>query len=178
MQVFWERGYAATSVQDLVEGTGLSRSSLYNTFDNKQGLFLQALGRYQAVTSANVELLAGPGPAKELIRQLLMRVAQEEMSDPLQRGCLVANASLELAGQDMSVADLVACNFQRLINALEATIKRGQETGEIAATKNAHALSWFFLNTMQGMRVVSKGSAMHQRQHCLLDVIEVAISTL
>ena len=38
MRVFWQRGYAATSVQDLVEGTGLSRSSLYSTFSSKQGL--------------------------------------------------------------------------------------------------------------------------------------------
>ena len=64
MRVFWQRGYAATSVQDLVDGTGLSRSSLYGTFENKQGLFQHALRRYEAVTTSNVELLAGPGPAR------------------------------------------------------------------------------------------------------------------
>lgn len=52
MKVFWQRGYAATSVQNLVEGTGLSRSSLYSTFENKQGLYQQALRRYQAVTAS------------------------------------------------------------------------------------------------------------------------------
>jgi len=100
MRVFWRRGYAATSIQDLVDGTGLSRSSLYGTFENKQGLYQQALRRYEAVTTANVELLSGSGSPKELIRQFLMGIAEDELGDPQKRGCLVANATLELAGHD------------------------------------------------------------------------------
>ncbi|WP_162564793.1 TetR/AcrR family transcriptional regulator, partial [Acinetobacter baumannii] len=77
MQVFWRRGYAATSVQDLVDGTGLSRSSLYSTFQNKQGLYQKALLRYELLTTLNnVKLLSGSGSAKALIRQLLMRVVE------------------------------------------------------------------------------------------------------
>lgn len=178
MKVFWQRGYAATSVQDLVEGTGLSRSSLYSTFENKQGLYQQALRRYQAVTTANVELLAGPGSPKALIRQLLMRIVEDELGDPQRRGCLVANATLELAGQDDAVADLVAHNFQRLQTALEKLIQRGQQSGEVAAGKSPRALARFFVNTMQGLRVLSKGSPARQRRQCLLDVIDVALDTL
>ncbi|MCP6423679.1 TetR/AcrR family transcriptional regulator, partial [Klebsiella pneumoniae] len=62
MQVFWRRGYAATSVQDLVDGTGLSRSSLYSTFQNKQGLYQKALQRYELLTTLNnVKLLSSSG---------------------------------------------------------------------------------------------------------------------
>lgn len=178
MRVFWERGYAATSVQDLVDGTGLSRSSIYSTFENKQGLYQQALRRYQAVTTANVELLAGPGSVTELVRQLLMRILEDELGDPQRRGCLVANATLELAGHDEAVAELVAHNFQRLQKALEKLIVRGQQSGEVAAKKSPRALARFFVNTMQGMRVLSKGSAARQRRQCLLDVINVALDTL
>jgi TetR/AcrR family transcriptional repressor of nem operon len=178
MRVFWARGYAATSVQDLVEGTGLSRSSLYSTFENKQGLYQQALRRYQAVTTANVELLAGPGAVKDLIRQLLMRIVEDELGDPQRRGCLVANATLELAGHDEAVAELVGHNFQRLQKALAKLIARGQQSGEIATEKNPRALARFFVSTMQGMRVLSKGSPAPQRRQCLLDVIDVALSTL
>jgi len=178
MRVFWERGYAATSVQDLVEGTGLSRSSLYNTFESKQGLYQQALRRYQAVTTANVALLAEPGSIKELVRRLLMRIVEDELGDPQRRGCLVANATLELAGHDKAVAELVAHNFLRLQKALEKLIVRGQQTGEILPNKNPRALARFFVNTMQGMRVLSKGSAQQNRRQCLLDVIDVALDTL
>lgn len=178
MRVFWQRGYAATSVQNLVEGTGLSRSSLYSTFESKQGLYQQALRRYAAVTTANVELLSGPGSPKELIRQLLVRIAEDELGDTQRRGCLVANATLELAGHDEAVAELVAHNFQRLQKALEKLLRRGQQLGEVAADKNPRALARFFVNTMQGMRVLGKGSPAQQRRQCLMDVIDVALDTL
>lgn len=178
MRVFWQRGYAATSIQDLVEGTGLSRSSLYSTFENKQGLYQQALRRYEAVTTANVKLLSGSGSPRDLIRQLLVRVAEDELGDAQRRGCLIANATLELAGHDAAVAELVAHNFQRLQKALEKLIQRGQQSGEVSATRNPRALARFFVNTLQGMRVLSKGSPLPQRRQCLTDVIDVALDTL
>lgn len=178
MQVFWQRGYAATSIQDLVQGTGLSRSSIYSTFESKQGLYERALQRYSAITTANVELLSGPGPAKDLIERLLKQVAESELSDPLQRGCLVANASLELAAHDETVAGLVALNFQRLQQALEALIERGINDGELASTLAPRALARFFVNTIQGMRVLGKGSPVAQRRQSFKDVIAVALSTL
>lgn len=178
MRVFWQRGYAATSIQNLVEGTGLSRSSLYSTFESKQGLFQQALRRYEAVTTSNVALLSGSGTPKTLIRELLMRVAENELSDPQRRGCLVANAALELAGQDEAAAKLVAHNFQRLQKALEKLIQRGQQSGEVSVGKSPRALARFFVNTLQGMRVLSKGSPPSQRRQCLLEVIEVALDAL
>ncbi|SSW65128.1 TetR/AcrR family transcriptional regulator [Achromobacter agilis] len=178
MRVFWQRGYAATSVQDLVEGTGLSRSSLYSTFENKQGLYQQALQRYSAITAANVELLSGPGQPRALIRQLLQGVADSELDDPQRRGCLVANATLELAAHDQAVADLVAHNFLRLQKALEKLIQRGQQAGEISTAKSPRALARFFVNTMQGMRVLGKGSSAPQRRQCLADVIDVALAAL
>lgn len=178
MRVFWQRGYAATSIQDLVEGTGLSRSSLYSTFENKQGLYQQALRRYEAVTTANVELLSGSGSPRALIRQFLMRIAEDELGDPQQRGCLVANATLELAGHDEAVAELVAHNFHRLQKALEKLIQRGRQSGDLATDKNPRALARFLVNTAQGMRVLGKGSPSQQRRQCLMDVIDVALDTL
>ncbi|MCE1187066.1 MAG: TetR/AcrR family transcriptional regulator, partial [Rhodocyclales bacterium] len=122
MRVFWQRGYAATSVQDLVQGTGLSRSSLYSTFESKQGLYQQALRRYRAITEAHVASLSAPGAPKALIRQFLTCIAEDELCDLQRRGCLVANATLELAGHDEAVAELVAHNFLLLETALEKLI--------------------------------------------------------
>ncbi|WP_323120125.1 TetR/AcrR family transcriptional regulator [Burkholderia alba] len=177
MQVFWQRGYAATSIQDLIEGTGLSRSSLYNTFESKHDLYQQALRRYHALTTVNVALLAESGSAKALVRRLLMRIVDEELDDTQRRGCLVANATLELAGHDEPVAELVAQNFLRLEKALEKLIVRGQQEGDVASDRNPRALARFFVNTIQGMRVLSKGSAPQGRRQRLLDVLDVALST-
>lgn len=178
MKVFWQRGYAATSVQDLVNGTGLSRSSLYSTFENKQALYQEALRRYASITTDNVELLSSQQPAKVLIRELLERIAEDELHDPQRRGCLVANATLELAGHDEAVAQLVAHNLQRLQKALEKLIQRAQKSGELVADKNPRALARFVVNTMQGMRVMGKGCAAAQRRQTLQDVIEVTLAAI
>jgi len=179
MQVFWRRGYAATSVQDLVEGTGLSRSSLYSTFQSKQGLYQQALQRYELLTTLNnVKLLSGSGSPKALIRQLLINVVEDELNDSEHKGCLVANACLELAGHDEDVAQFVVSNLQKIQHALENLLIKAQQSGEIASTQNPRALASFFLNTMQGLRVLGKGSPVEQRKQCLMDVVEIALNVL
>ncbi len=178
MQVFWQRGYAATSIQDLVEGTGLSRSSLYNAFDSKHGLYTCALKRYQQMTTANIELLAGDAPAPERVRRLLMKIVDNELQDGQRLGCLAANASLEMAGQDPVVAQLVAQNFRRIEAALEQVLLRGQEQGHIAAHKSPRALASFVVCTVQGLRVLGKGSLPDERRQRLLDVVEVALAGL
>lgn len=163
MQVFWRRGYAATSVQDLVDGTGLSRSSLYSTFQNKQGLYQTALQRYELLTTLNnVKLLSGSGSPKALIRQLLVNVVEDELNDSEHKGCLVANACLELAGHDEDVSQFVVTNLQKLQHALENLLIKAQQSGEIAS-QNPRALASFFLNTMQGLRVLGKGSLMKKK---------------
>jgi TetR/AcrR family transcriptional repressor of nem operon len=179
MQVFWRRGYAATSVQDLVDGTGLSRSSLYSTFQNKQGLYQQALQRYELLTTLNnVKLLSGSGSPKALIRQLLINVVEDELNDSEHKGCLVANACLELAGHDEDVFQFVASNLQKLQHALESLLIKAQQSGEISSTQNPRALASFFVNTIQGLRVLGKGSPLEQRKQCLMDVVEVALNVL
>lgn len=179
MHVFWRHGYAATSVQDLVEGTGLSRSSLYSTFQSKQGLYQKALQRYELLTTLNnVKLLSGSGSPKALIRQLLVNVVEDELNDVEHKGCLVANACLELSGHDEDVTQFVVSNLQKLQHALENLLIKAQQSGEIASTQNPRALASFFLNTMQGLRVLGKGSPLEQRKQCLMDVVEVALNVL
>lgn len=178
MQVFWQRGYAATSIQDLVEGTGLSRSSLYNAFDSKHGLYTCALKRYQERSNANIALLAQDAPAKELVRQLLLRIVDDELDDTQRLGCLAANAALEVAGQDPEVAELVAQNFRRVEAALERVLRRGQEQGDIDPDKNPRALASFVVCTVQGLRVLGKGSAADERRDRLSNVLEVVLQSL
>lgn len=178
MQVFWQLGYSATSIQDLVDATGLSRSSLYNAFENKHGLYTQALRRYHELTARNITLLQEPGPVKELVRRLLMRIVNDELDGSAQRGCLAANAALELAGPDDRITELLAGNFLRLEKALEQALLRGQAEGEIASQKTPRALARFIVNTIQGLRVLSKGSARHQRRQRLLDVLDITLDAL
>ena len=83
-----------------------------------------------------------------------------------------------MAGQDAAVAQLVAQNFQRIEAALEQVLRRGQEQGEIDPQKNPRALASFVVCTVQGLRVLAKGSLAEQRRQRLLDVVEVVLASL
>ena len=107
-----------------------------------------------------------------------MRIVNDELDGSAQRGCLAANAALELAGPDDRITELLAGNFLRLEKALEQALLRGQAEGEIASQKNPRALARFIVNTIQCLRVLSKGSARHQRRQRLLDVLDITLDAL
>src|ERR1700760_2564745 len=66
VRTFWTRGYAGTSISDLVEATGLSRSSLYQRFVDKDGVFLEALAAYHGRVIARMNAVAANNPAKSI----------------------------------------------------------------------------------------------------------------
>ncbi|MFI9029952.1 TetR/AcrR family transcriptional regulator [Streptomyces sp. NPDC053560] len=158
MTVFWEKGYTATSAQDLVDGTGLGRGSLYNTFQSKHGLFEAVLRRYDTVwTSRQVEVLEGDEPIRDRIRTVLMTVVEEESAPlPEHRGCLAVNSAMELAGRDEEVTGLVQYIFARMEEALHEAIQRAQRGGEIDKAQDARQLAQYLLSSMYGLRVLGK----------------------
>ncbi|MFF5972930.1 TetR/AcrR family transcriptional regulator [Streptomyces sp. NPDC012769] len=161
MATFWDKGYAGTSAQDLVDSTGLGRGSLYNTFNSKRGLFEAALQRYDSEwTSRLVSLLEeGDGPARDRIRTVLMSVVDEETAEsPEHRGCLVVNTAMEMAGQDPEITEHVRNTFTRMQTALRVSIEQGQRDGSMARNQEPQALAVYLLNSMYGLRVLGKVS--------------------
>ncbi|MCW5222717.1 TetR family transcriptional regulator [Verminephrobacter aporrectodeae subsp. tuberculatae] len=178
MRVFWQKGYAATSIQDLVDATGLSRSSLYNTFESKYGLFQHALRRYRGQTLRNAVLLAEDGSAQARVRVLLQGIAEEELRDGNTCGCLVANTALEMGGRDPTVTAMLGEHFATLETALTALMQRGQQRGEIAREKSPVALARFLVATVQGLRVMGRGHVDADRAARLGDIIDTAVNAL
>ncbi|GAA3397964.1 TetR/AcrR family transcriptional regulator [Streptomyces roseoviridis] len=161
MATFWDKGYAGTSAQDLVDSTGLGRGSLYNTFQSKRGLFEAALQRYDAEwTSRLVGLLEeGEGPARDRIRAVLMSVVDEETAQtPGRRGCLVVNTAMEMAGQDPRITEHVRTTFARMQTALRVGVEQGQRDGSMSKDQEPQALALYLLNSLYGLRVLGKVS--------------------
>lgn len=178
MRVFIEQGYAATSLDDLTRATGLSRSSIYNAFGAKHQMYELALRQYHKTTSTSVAILSRSGPVKDAIRAQMMAVVDDETSSKNSPGCLVAKSSLELAAHDKVVAILVAEHLARLENALAISIKRAQRNGEISKEKDSRALARFVTSSIQGLRVIAKGSAVRGRRGRLVDIVNVTIASL
>src|SRR6266852_2659468 len=108
MQVFWSRGYEATSIQHLVGRMGIQRGSLYDTFGDKRRLFFAAVDRYdQVVTAKLLAALEEPASGKDAIRKFFRLKLKLSVEPGRPRGCLVTNSAAELASRDRSPATRV-----------------------------------------------------------------------
>ncbi|KPM55120.1 TetR family transcriptional regulator [Frankia sp. CcI49] len=159
MDLFWARGFEATSMTDLVEHLGIGRASLYATFGSKHDLYLAALRRYLLRSEAGfVTALAQPGPALPAVRAFVRSWIDEALTDPDRRGCLVVNAAVELAPREPEVARQVAVSWTVVETALLSSLLRAQAQGELAPDKDAHEIANFLLVVMQGVRVVARAA--------------------
>jgi TetR/AcrR family transcriptional regulator, transcriptional repressor for nem operon len=177
METFWSRGYEGTSAQDLVDATGLGRGSLYAAYANKDGLFEQAIIRYNRRSRETVERMRRPGPVLERLRELLRGVIDANHRGSEKRGCLATNTAIERAGKDSHVADLVRQNFQIMINGIRETIARGQTAGELSVDHSAEDLTLFVFNAMQGLRVMTKLTSSKDRKR-LAATVELTLHSL
>jgi TetR/AcrR family transcriptional repressor of nem operon len=175
LDVFWARGYDGTSTQDLVDALGINRSSLYGTFGSKRELYLRALERYGLGASRMRQALDGPGPVKVRLRRALLSIAEDDLSARPARGCFAANAALELAAADEDVRRLVVAAFAENQAALREELQRARDAGELAADADVDALSGFLLNTLQGLRVIGKGTADRRLVEQAVDVSLAAL---
>src|SRR5262249_19131164 len=147
MAVFWRKGFAGTTPQDLVTELGIGKGSLYNTFDSKRALFDLALRRYVDMRVAGLaEAVAGPGSPRERLQAARRRPADLDVADA-SRGCLAVNTAVELADDDTVVADAVGRLFSRVESAFQAVIEEGQRAGEIAAGRDPRQLASLLLTS-------------------------------
>ncbi|MFE6589955.1 TetR/AcrR family transcriptional regulator [Streptomyces sp. NPDC057781] len=160
LELFWRRGYEATSMSDLVEHLGIGRASIYATFGNKHELYLKALERYErGLLPQLLEELARPGPALPGVRSLVRRYAVEAAAEELrERGCFVTNTAAELAPHDPVAARRVERNWDQLETVLHSTLVRARAQGELPAGRDPLTLARLLLVLLQGLRVVGKAS--------------------
>src|SRR5271168_736517 len=128
MMVFWRNGYQATSIQDLVEATGVNRGSLYATFGDKCGLFLAVLDHYgKRIGRPMMEALSHPNPRQAI--QGMFELIIGRIRDPqYPRGCLFTNTSLECP----SAGDAIGRSIAESLGHQEAAIYQVLRQAQIA----------------------------------------------
>lgn len=149
MHTFWAKGYHDTSIRDLVRSTGVNQYGLYSTFTDKHGLFLAALDRYRdTVASAILSEMRGPETGLTVIRRAFDRALEIVQEANGHRGCLMCMTAVELAPHDSQAADRVSRSMALLRRGFRRAIKRAQQSGEIAPTKDPRALAEFLATTV------------------------------
>ncbi|MCM3883190.1 TetR/AcrR family transcriptional regulator [Frankia sp. R82] len=157
MELFWERGYEATSMSALVKRLGVARASIYATFGDKHQLYLAALDRY--VRQRDPEIVRGlstPGPVLPLIRTLVEGYVRESQDPEASRGCLVVNAAVERLAADEQACRRVETSWTTLEVALMSALERARLQGELNPEADPRSLASFLLVVLQGIRVVGR----------------------
>lgn len=157
LHIFWRDGFEATSMGQLVKGTGISRSSIYDTYGDKRQLFLAALNAYLSSASQQVinELNSSQQP-KKTIKKLFNNTIKRVVSDTECKGCFMANSAVELAGADPEIQMMAKKNKENMVATFTSAIKRGQAAGDISSRFSAAYLAEFIFTAYNGLQVVGK----------------------
>ena len=158
--LFWTRGYSATSVQDLVDELGVQRGSLYAAFGDKHDLYLRAVALYAKENRDNLEAMLRDGPVLPVLRRMLLEPSSlTGARDATRRGCLVGNTTAELVPGDDEARALAAIAFDGFIEVVSAALARAQASGEVTASTTPEAQARMLLLLFQGSAVVSRAHA-------------------
>lgn len=139
VDLFWEQGYEATSMSDIVEATGLNKSSLYNSFGSKEELFGLAVDRYLMVRAATLQgvLQNGTSGLDDLFS--FLSSGRQQLSGPMgTRGCLLVNSMTELGNRDESMTGMSADYRDLIRTCARAALDRAAASGEISADLAGH----------------------------------------
>jgi TetR/AcrR family transcriptional repressor of nem operon len=177
--LFWSRGYGATSIQNLVDELKVQRGSLYAAFGDKRGLYLRAVALYAEQNRQRLQALLATDPVLPTIRQMLLDpttlTGAPEAANGDRRGCLLGNTTAELLPGDAAARELVASAYQDTIQVLTSALERAQSTGEVTTDSTPRAQAELLLLLFQGAALVGRAQPDHDQ---LAAGIDAAIDAL
>ncbi|MEM9681578.1 MAG: TetR/AcrR family transcriptional regulator [Bacteroidota bacterium] len=169
-EVFHSKGYNGTSMQDLVDATGLNRSSIYNSFENKLNLYLECLSQYQKkANTLTSDALLNANDAFEAIESVFNLFLNEVVTDRDQKGCLIVNCKSEMANQDVTIRNFLNHNQNGTLYLFEDLVAKGQAQGRINKNQTAKQYALFLFSALQGLRMTGILLNDKTELHCIVD---------
>jgi len=152
--IFWFKGYSGTSMQDLVDETGLNRSSIYNSFGSKMELYLLTLKKYQEDIDELFERANQQNRnAIETIGLLFLYVLEDVLEDTEAKGCMLINCQTEMGNQDAHLNALFEAYQERLRSMFQRLVTRGQAEGYIRPDEKSDLLAYYLVNALHGFKI-------------------------
>ncbi len=159
MRVFWSRGYEGTSINDLVQATGINRGSIYAGFEGKRGIFLSALDHYDELyVGRHLARFAAEHGPKDAILAAFRAAAEQVASPERPAGCLIVNSAVELAPHDPEIAAVVNASLGELRAFLRGRIEEAKTAGELGPV-DTEATTTTLYALFLGLRVMSRSNA-------------------
>ena len=169
--LFWQRGYRSTSIQDLLDAMNIGRGSFYAAFESKEALFLNVLSEYHR---QGRELLSrirsrhvGVSAIRALVDETLLDIPLREM----RKGCLAVNSALELADVNKELHRHAIEPLRTLEKELKQIVREGQEIGEIEQSLSPEMLARILSIHIQGLRVSSRTGMSRSEARASVDAL-------
>lgn len=176
LEVFWRRGYASTSMQDLTDAMQISRQSLYDTFGDKHTLYLSTMQHYIDTIGRHWLMpLFQEDNIRVAMRQTFENIVNESVTDPFGAGCFTVNAAIELAPSDSEVTECLLQAVCATETCFYNALSVAQAQGELPHETDARAMASFFLNAVRGLRVMAR---FKPERKAMQDIVEVTLSVL
>ena len=157
VDLFSSKGYSETSMEDIVQTTGVSRYGLYGTFGNKRELFEQALERYaEGMGKQSYLRLLEPGASLDHIRTIFKERVADMFGGNERKGCLFVHTAMQLAPQDEELRGVLQRFMKRMSKAFAIGLDSAKGRGEIAASVDVNAAGDLLTNTMFGLAVLGR----------------------
>ncbi len=170
VDLFTAKGYAETSMEDIVKATGVSRYGLYGTFGNKRELFEQALDQYaEQMGKASFIRLTEPDASLEHIRTLFHERIDDLYSCADVRGCMFIHTAMELAPGDADLRDVLQRFIKRMMAAFRKGLESAQARGEVRTDLDAREASAILASTMFGIAVLGRMGFPRDTLECIVD---------
>jgi TetR/AcrR family transcriptional regulator, transcriptional repressor for nem operon len=156
MECFWNRGFEATSMRDLVEKTRITGASLYNAFGDKRALYQRTLDRYVESSVADRVKRCEQLPPREAIVSFFGEIVKRSLADRDRKGCMLVNAALDVAPHDPEFRKVVAEVLMRIEAFFNRCVRAGQKQGTINSSLSSDELARHLLGVLLGIRVLAR----------------------
>jgi len=157
MHTFWQNGYERTSVRLLEKDMGINQFSIYDSFGNKQELFIEVLKKYKNHVGNTFlkELKESEGRLMD-IRKFLADYSRTVREGKQANGCLMVNTSLEVGHKDAMVLRQLELYFDFIRRILRSVLEKAKTMGEVPQDFDVEKYSLFLLGSLQGLSVYAK----------------------
>ena len=171
MEVFWNKGFEAASLADLTAAMGINPPSLYAAFGDKEGLFLEAVSRYESRRDEHCPYCEEP-TARGSVEKLLTDMAVQFTSSANPRGCLMVLASTTSNASSETLQKAIAARRAEARARMKARMDRGVKDGELPPDTDVNALTNFYMAVLAGMSLQARDGASRK---AMLATVETAM---
>ncbi len=159
MNYFWENGYDASSLSDLLTVMGIGKSSFYQAFGSKEQLFREALELYAHTSNGFIQDLREQMSEKQVLLALAQSAVDDMKATGKTKGCLVMNSGAECYRQHPQMAELIQYEYKAFHKIFTELVRAGQAAGDISNATEAAILASIYMSLVNGLVVMIKAGA-------------------